>query len=70
MTERFIPALVRNLSNGKPCDGLDQIDRFTMDVVTEIFFGESSNTLSAERQPVRQAVEEIYEWNSKRILLG
>ncbi len=46
------------------------MDRFILDVVSDVFFGESANTLSTELQPLRDAVEEMYIWNTKRILIG
>lgn len=70
VTERHVTALVRNLSDDKPHDCLDQMDRYILDVVSEVFFGESSGTLSTERQPLRDAVEEMYVWNTQRILIG
>ena len=46
------------------------MDRFILDVVSDVFFGESANTLSTELQPVRDAVEEMYLWNTQRVLIG
>lgn len=46
------------------------MDRFNLDVVSDVFFGESANTLSTELQPLRDAVEEMYVWNTKKILIG
>lgn len=70
VTERHITALIRNLSGNKANDCLDQLDRFSFDVVSDVFFGESANTLSTELQPVRDAVEEMFAWNTQRILIG
>lgn len=66
--ERHVTALIRNLSDGKPHEC--QVDRFSLDVVSDVFFGESACTLSAEIQPLRDAVEEMYIWNTQRILIG
>lgn len=46
------------------------MDRFILDVVSDVFFGESAGTLSTELQPLRDAVEEMYVWNTQRILIG
>lgn len=46
------------------------MDRFILDVVSDVFFGESAGTLSTELQPLRDAVEEMYIWNTQRILIG
>lgn len=70
ITERHVTALIRNLSDSKPHDCLDQMDRFILDVVSDVFFGESADTLSTELQPLRVAVEEMYLWNTQRILIG
>ena len=58
------------MSDNKPHDCLDQVDRFVLDVVSDVFFGESANTLSTELQPLRDAVEEMYVWNTNKILIG
>ena len=68
--ERHVTALIRNLSDNNPHDCLDQMDRFILDVVSDVFFGESAGTLSTELQPVREAVEHMYVWNTQRILIG
>ncbi len=68
--ERHVTALIRNLSDGKPHECLDQVDRFSLDVVSDVFFGEPACTLSTEIQPLRDAVEEMYIWNTQRILIG
>lgn len=70
ITERHVTALIRNLSENKTHDCLDQIDRFSLDVVSEVFFGESTDTLSAELQPLRDAVEEMYVWNTRKMMIG
>lgn len=46
------------------------MDRFILDVVSDVFFGESAGTLSTELQPVRDAVEHMYVWNTQRTLIG
>ena len=68
--ERHVQPLLDNLARQQEVDALDQIDRFWMDAGTDVFFGESAETLTAERQPVREAMDEMCEWNTKRTLLG
>lgn len=46
------------------------MDRFVFDVVSDVFFGETAGTLFTEFQPVRNAVEEMYLWNTQRTLIG
>lgn len=70
VTEKHISQLFQNLEDGESYDFFDQIDRFSLDVVTDVFFGESAGTLTSEKQPVREAVEDMYVWNTKRVLLG
>ena len=70
VTERHVSALIRNISDNKPHDFLDQMDRFSLDVVSDVFFGESAGTLSTQLQPLRDAVEEMYVWNTQRSLIG
>ena len=41
-----------------------------LDVVSDVFLGECANTLSTESQPLRHAVEEMYVWNTTRVLIG
>ena len=68
--EQHITILLRNLSDNQPHECLDQMDRYVLDVVSDVFFGESAGTLSTELQPLRDAVEKMYNWNTKRILIG
>lgn len=46
------------------------MDRFIFDVVSDVFFGEPAGTLSTELQPLRDAVEEMYIWNTQKLLIG
>ena len=70
ITEKHVSNLIRNLSDGEPHDCLDQMDRYMLDVVSDVFLGESADTLSTESQPLRHAVEEMYIWNTTRVLIG
>ena len=39
-------------------------------MVSDVFFRVSAGTLTAELQPLRDAVEERYTWNTHRVLIG
>lgn len=51
-------------------DVYDVIDRFQFDLVTQVFLGESANSLSATEQPFRKAMEELLTYNTNRLLFG
>ena len=70
ITEIHVSNLIRNLSNGNSHDCMDQLDRYMLDVVSDVFLGECADTLSTESQPLRHAVEEMYVWNTTRVLIG
>ena len=70
ITEKHVSNLIRNLSDGEPHDCMDQMDRYSLDVVSDVFLGESAGTLLTELQPLRHAVEEMYVWNTTRVLIG
>lgn len=46
------------------------MERYLLDVVSEIFLGESADTLSTESQAFRDAVEEMHVWNTTRSFIG
>lgn len=63
--------LLRHLSNeGQPCDMYDLIDRYVLDVVSEIFLGESADSLLSEKQPFRDNMEVLVRWNTAKTVLG
>lgn len=51
-------------------DVYDVIDRFQLDLVSEVFLGESTNSLSATEQPFRKAMEKLLTYNTNRLLFG
>ena len=51
-------------------DGFDIIDRLQLDIVTEVFCGESTNSLTSDQQPFRDAMEILQKIASFRQLLG
>ncbi|KEY68602.1 hypothetical protein S7711_05784 [Stachybotrys chartarum IBT 7711] len=52
------------------CEATDVIDRLQLDIVTEIFCGESTDSLISDRSPFRNAMETLQKINSLRLLLG
>lgn len=51
-------------------DVYDLIDRFQLDLVSQVFLGESTKSLSAAEQPFRKAMEELLTYNTNRLLFG
>jgi len=51
-------------------DAFDAIDRFQLDVVTEVFCGESTHSLTSDQQPFRNAMDLLLKIASFRQLLG
>lgn len=51
-------------------DIYDVIDRFQLDLVSQVFLGESTDSLSAGEQPFRKAMEELLTYNTNRLLFG
>lgn len=70
MTEKHVKILLDNLSDDCAHDCLEDMDRFVLDLVSDVFFGESAGTQLTDEQPLRDAVEEMYEWNTRKSLLG
>lgn len=70
ITEKHAQHLIRNISDGQPHDCLNEIDRFSLDVVSDVFFGTSAGTLLTEEQPIRESVEKMYNANTQKLLLG
>ena len=69
--ERHVANLLRSLPpNGGSFELYDLIDRFQLDVVTDIFLGESANCLFDKRQPFRGALDHLTRYNSIRVLFG
>ena len=63
--------LLDTLSNeGAQSDMYDLMDRYVLDVVTEIFLGESADSLLCEKQPFRNQMEALVKWNTFKTVLG
>lgn len=55
VTERYTQNLIHILSDGKPHDTLDLLNRFAIDVVSNVFYGTSTSTLVSN---VRDAIQQ------------
>ncbi|KAH7552601.1 hypothetical protein BM1_08552 [Bipolaris maydis] len=69
--EEHMQKLLRLINNSpKKVDVYDVVDRFQLDLVSQVFLGESTNSLSANEQPFRKAMEELLTFNTNRLLFG
>lgn len=55
---------------GEPLEVYDVIDRHQLDIVTEIFYGDSANSLVEKEQPFRNAMDAMLRLASVRTILG
>ncbi|TVY37614.1 Cytochrome P450 [Lachnellula subtilissima] len=69
-TEIDFQELKKHLMKPEAHDVYDLADRYQLDVVTRIFLGHSAGSLPATKQEFRVAMEKVFDWNTKRILLG
>jgi cytochrome P450 len=69
--EEHMQKLLRLIrSSSKSVDVYDVVDRFQLDLVSQVFLGESMNSLSANEQPFRKAMEDLLTFNTNRLLFG
>ncbi|KAG5929809.1 hypothetical protein E4U42_004436 [Claviceps africana] len=68
-TERHVEQLFKRLSGSEAVEVYDLIDRFQLDVTTDIFFGESANSLSST-PPFRSAMDKLLPINTARMIFG
>lgn len=69
VTEKHFLHATEHLA-GEGADAFDIIDRLQLDIVTEVFCGESTNSLTSDQQPFRNAMETLQKIASFRQLLG
>ena len=62
--------LKKHLVKKEPQNVYDLMDRYQLDVVTRVFLGESAGSLPAIKQTFREAMETVFNLNTKRIFLG
>jgi hypothetical protein len=67
ITEKHVQTMFNRLPIGKAIEAYDVIDRMQLDVVTEVFFGESANSLTSE-PPFRAAADVLNKINTARML--
>lgn len=70
ITERHVQNLIHVLSDGATHDTLDQMNRFAIDVVSDIFYGTPTNTLRTQDQSLRDAIQRHKNVNTLRLLFG
>ncbi|KAI0878312.1 cytochrome P450 [Hypoxylon argillaceum] len=69
ITEKHARQLFARLSTDAPVELYDLIDRYQLDVVTDVFFGESANSLTSE-PPFRAPMDTLHPINTARMLFG
>lgn len=70
VTEKHTQNLIHILSDGEPHDTLDLLNRFAIDVVSDVFYGTSTSTLVSNDQSLRDAIQQHKNRNTWRNLLS
>ncbi|KAI9820042.1 MAG: hypothetical protein M1827_006613 [Pycnora praestabilis] len=71
LIEKHFVQFLKNVPNDdSPVEVYDLIDRYQLDVVTDVFLGESAESLSRNRQPFRDAMDDLLKYNTTRLLFG
>ena len=71
VTEVHFAQLRKHLATGgTPVEVYDLVDRYQLDIVTHVFFGESTNSLTTNRQPFREAMDHLLKVNTIRTIFG
>lgn len=69
--EKHVQQLIRSVpSDGASVELYDLIDRYQLDVVTDVFLGKSADSLVENRQPFRDAVDTLLRLSTLRMILG
>ncbi|KAL8383727.1 hypothetical protein RB599_006187 [Gaeumannomyces hyphopodioides] len=69
LTESHVQKLFGRFDQGKPVEVFDLIDRYQLDVVTDVFFGETADSLTSE-PPFREPMNILHPINTARMLFG
>lgn len=69
VTEKHVQKLFQRFSVSEPVEVYDLVDRVQLDVTTDVFFGESANSLSSE-PPFRASMDVLLPVNTARMLFG
>ncbi|KAL7914427.1 cytochrome P450 [Trichoderma velutinum] len=70
ITEMHVQNLFQHFNTSPAVEVYDLIDRFQLDVTTEVYLGESASSLATNKQPFRQAMDTLFTINTTRILFG
>ncbi|KAL6808134.1 cytochrome P450 [Trichoderma camerunense] len=70
ITEMHVQNLFQHFNTSQAIEVYDLIDRFQLDVTTEVYLGESASSLATNKQPFRQAMDTLFTINTTRILFG
>jgi hypothetical protein len=70
ITEKHTQRLFDHFRRERPLDVYDVIDRHQLDIATDIFYGESTNSLVEKEQPFRDAMVTMLRLASLKTLLG
>ncbi|KAF4124354.1 Cytochrome p450 [Geosmithia morbida] len=69
ITEKHTQQLFKRFDEGGPIEVYDVSDRYQLDVVSEVFFGESANSLTGHH-PFRGPMATLHPINTARMLFG
>ena len=69
ITERHALDLFHRFDTNQPVEVYDLTDRYQLDVVTDVFFGESAKSLTTE-PPFRKPMDILHPINTARMLFG
>ncbi|KAI6093957.1 cytochrome P450 [Hypoxylon rubiginosum] len=69
ITEKHARQLFNRFSTDVPVEVYDLVDRYQLDVVTDVFFGESAESLTSE-PPFRGPMDTLHPINTARMLFG
>ena len=69
VTEKHVQNLFGRFSVPEPVEVYDLADRIQLDVTTDVFFGESANSLTSE-PPFREQMDILLPLNTARMLFG
>lgn len=70
ITEKHTQRLFDHFRRGESLEVYDVIDRHQLDIVTDVFYGESCNSLIQTEQPFRDAMDAMLRLASIRTILG
>lgn len=69
ITETHAQDLFKRFDVNEPVEVYDLADRYQLDVVTDVFFGETANSLTSE-PPFRKPMDTLHPINTARMLFG